>query len=179
MTTGETKKPVGPSLRGTARARTTAVIDQLLSRGPVIAPITWRPEGPTTAGWWTAVSPVLRRTTPSLLEGHLTWLVARAEGQDPRAPQRIALEDQARILIRALDEIDEDDAVTVALEQRWTVDDVTDSDDGVLVYAEDLRSQSAGQPAHSPYVALAGSAADMAEVILEHRGSPVATRRFA
>jgi hypothetical protein len=49
----------------------------------------------------------------------------------------------------------------------------------VLAYAADLRGGSAGQPIHSPYVALADSAAAMAQEILEHRDSPVAARRFA
>ncbi len=173
MASGGTKKRVGEGAHVEPRSRTGLVIDQLLSRGPLLG----RPAA--GADPWTAVSPVLRATSPSLLEGHLTWLVARTPSEDHLSPHRIAIEDQTRILIRALDEGDGDDAVARALARSWAVDAVDDHDGDVVRYASDLGRVTEGQPDDSPYVALARSAAVIADEILDHRGTPMPRRRFA
>ncbi len=157
------------------RSRTGQVIDTLLSRGPVIG----RPSGARGgADPWASVSPVLRATAPSVVEGHLTWLVNATVPDDHLSPWRIAVEDQARILIRALDERSEDDAVTRALERSWTVDAVGDDDD-VATYVSALRAATRQQPQDSPYAALARSAGAFAAGILDHRRSSTRRRRLA
>jgi hypothetical protein len=173
------------------RSRTGLVIDQLLSRGPLLTTAS-SPDSLRNGGTepWSAVSAVLGVTSPSILEGHLTWLVARAQPVDPvdhRDQQdrrdhplspRVLAEDQARILIRALDERNEDDAIARGLEQSWTAADVPDSDDDIIAYASDLTTVTTGQPDSSPFLGLARSAAVLAEEILADRGASVAQRRF-
>jgi hypothetical protein len=108
--------------------------------------------------------------------------VARTPSDDHLSPHRITTEDQARILIRALDEADEEDAVARALTRSWTVDAVVDDDEDededVVRYASDLGRVTEGQPDDSPYVALARSAAAIADEILDHRGTSMPRRRF-
>jgi len=155
-------------------------MDELLSRGPVIGQ--WRRRGADAtpaAGPWVTISHVLGTTAPSILEAHLTWLAARSQGHDHRSPQRVHTEDQARILIRALDERHEDDVISRALEQRWTADDVPDEDEEIERYASDLRRAISGQPDDSPFVALADSAERVTAEILDHRGTSTARRRSA
>jgi hypothetical protein len=134
------------------------------------------------------VAPILRRTATAVLEGHLSWLVARAELHDPFSSERILLEDQVRILLRALEERGDDEAITRALERGTTTEpspavghsafedpgfDDPDVDDGdVLRYASDLSTATGRHLEASPYVALAGSAAQLADEILDHHGSP-------
>jgi hypothetical protein len=167
------------------RSRTGLVIDQLLSRGPLLTTAP-SPDPLRNGGTepWSVVSAVLGATSLSILEGHLTWLVARAQTVDPvdRRDQlsslRVLAEDQARILIRALDERDEDDVIARALEKSWTAADVPDSDDDIIAYASDLTAVTTGQPDGSPYLGLARSAVVVAEEILTDRGASVAQRRF-
>jgi hypothetical protein len=160
------------------RSRTALVIDQLLSRGPMVGQASPGPDARSATRPWTSVGEVLRSSTPTILEGHLTWLAARTQRIDPLSPQRILLEDQIRILVRSLDERDEDDAITRALEQPWVADGVPDDGDGIITYATALRRASEGQPDDSPYVALARSAAMVAAEILGHRDSATTRRHF-
>jgi hypothetical protein len=183
MASGGTKKRVGEGAQVEHRSRTGLVMDQLLSRGPHLGrPAAGGVGARGGADPWTAVSSVLRATSLSLLEGHLTWLVARTPSDDHLSPHRITTEDQARILIRALDEADEEDAVARALTRSWTVDAVVDDDEDededVVRYASDLGRVTEGQPDDSPYVALARSAAAIADEILDHRGTSMPRRRF-
>jgi hypothetical protein len=161
------------------RSRTGLVIDQLLSRGPLLtrgAPPDSLGRGGTQP--WSAVTAVLGATSPSILEAHLTWLVARADPMDRLSPVRVLAEDQARILIRTLEERHEDDAIARALETSWTDADVPDSDDDIIAYASDLTTVTTGQPDDSPYLGLARSAVVVAEEILDDRGASMAHRRF-
>jgi len=162
------------------RSRTGLVIDQLLSRGPLLAtacvPQSRGRGGPPP---WSAISAVLGATSPSILEGHLTWLVARAQPGDHLSSLRVLAEDQARILIRALDERHEDDAIARAFEKSWAAADVPDDDDDIIAYVSDLTTVTAGQPDDSPYLGLARSAVVVAEEILDDRGASMAHRRFA
>jgi len=129
---------------------------------------------------------VLRATAPSILEGHLTWLVNATVPGDHGRRSGILTEDQARIPYPPLDERGEDDAITRALEPSWTVDAVHDDDD-VVTYVTALRTVTGNEPHDSPYVALARSASDFATDfatdfaagILDQRSSPVRRRRFA
>jgi len=125
------------------------------------------------------VAPVLHRTTPTILGGHLTWLCGRTAPDDHLSSPPISVEDQIRILIRALDERHEDDVISRALEQRWTADDVPDEDEEIERYASDLRRAISGQPDDSPFVALADSAERVTAEILDHRGTSTARRRSA
>ncbi len=169
---------VNDDVNGGPRSRTAIVMDELLSRGPVIGQ--WRRPGATgAAGPWMTVRQVLAATAPSILEAHLTWLVAETRGHHHRSPQRVLVEDQARILIRALDDGNEDAVVARALEQPWTADGVPDDDEAVITYASALRRATAGQPDDSPYVALARSAAQVTAEILGRRDSSTARSRFA
>ncbi|HXQ44557.1 MAG TPA: hypothetical protein VN816_07945 [Acidimicrobiales bacterium] len=158
--------------------RTGLVIDQLLSRGPVIGRQAAAGSARGADDPWAPVSSVLRSTAPSILEGHLTWLVNVTVPDELLSPQRVLTEDQARILIRALDEGGEDDAIARALEQSWTLETVHDDHD-VMAYASALGAVTGNQPDDSPYVALAHSAAAFAAGILDHRRSPVRRRRSA
>jgi hypothetical protein len=176
MASGGTDKITGRERTAPAPTRTTRVISALLSRRAVPASFdTPASVAPTSHG----VSVVLERTAPSILEGHLTWLVSQTERHDPLSPARVALEDQARILIGALDACDEDGAVTVALEQPWTAAQVPDDEQVIVTYAADLTSATAGHPDDSPSVALARSATDVITEILDHRRSSTASRRRA
>ena len=105
-----------------------------------------------------SVGEVLRVTSPTILEGHLVWLGSRSWREPQHSPQRILLEDQARILIDALDARGEYSTITRALQRLWIAEDVPDDDDAVTTYASDLDRVTAGQPGYSPYVALAQSA---------------------
>jgi hypothetical protein len=168
------------------RSRTGLVIDQLLSRGPLLTTAS-SPDSLEKGGTqpWSAVSVVLGATSPSILEGHLTWLVARAQPVNPGGPVnhrsslRALVEDQARILIRALDERHQDDAIARALETSWTAADVPDDNDDIIAYASDLTTVTTSQPDDSPYLGLARSAVVVAEEILDDRGASMAHRRFA
>ncbi len=163
---------------GGQRSRTAIVMDELLSRGPVIGQ--WRrPDATNAAGPWVTIRHVLGTTSPSILEGHLTWLVAATGGHHHRSPALVLVDDQARILIRALDERDEDAVIARALEQPWAVDTVPDADEAVITYASALRRATGGQPDDSPYVALARSAALVAAEILGRRDSSTARSRSA
>jgi hypothetical protein len=174
MTSGEETTSPNGNRQDTARSRTAVVIDELLSRDPA----SWSaaPDGGTVPEQWSSVSPLLRDTAPSIVEGHLTWLVAGARGHDHLSSPRMLLEDQARILIRALDERDEDEAINRALDRSWAADAVADDDAGIVLYAWELSTRTAGQPPESPYAALAESAARMVAEILDHRAEarPVA-----
>jgi hypothetical protein len=162
------------------RSRTGLVIDQLLSRGPLLTAAS-SPDGPDGDGRqpWSTVSAVLAATSSSILEGHLTWLADRANPVDHRSTLRALVEDQARILIRALDERHADDAIARALERPWAEADVPDNDDDITAYVSDLTAATTGQPDASPYVGLARSAVVVAEEILDHRGGSTAQRRWA
>jgi hypothetical protein len=182
MANGGSRKPVADEGRGHERSRTAVVIDHLLSRGPMTATLVTAAVDSDTADGaepWVSVFPVLRRTAPSILEGHLTWLVARVEGDDPRSSPAVVVEDQTRILIRALEHggEDEDEIIIRALEQPWNAAIVSDDDEDIARYASDLRAATAGQPDTSPFVALALSADDMADELFDLRGSTLARRR--
>jgi hypothetical protein len=119
---------------------------------------------------------VLRTTSTTILEGHLTWLVARTQGKDHLSSQRILLEDQARILIDVLEAGGDYDTITRALDTPWLAADVPDGDGDVSTYASLLDTATAGQPEYSPYVALARSATKFTAEILDHRGSSTSRR---
>jgi len=191
MESGEPGKPGAGGVRIGYRSRTTTVIDQLLTRGPMTAQVTGstaartvpatiteqdRSEKNTAAPPYASVSPVLHGTAPSILEGHLTWLVARADADDHLSPHRIFWQDQTRILIRALEERAEDDVIIRALEQPWTSAVVSDDDADLDRYASELSRATAGQSHRSPYAALASSAGQMCGEILDHR-RPVSPSR--
>jgi hypothetical protein len=166
MTSGEETTMSGGDRFVAPRSRTALVIDELLGRGPLTAP---GAGGETAPEQWSSLSPVLRVTAPSILQGHLTWLATGAGAHDHLSSERILLEDQARILIRALDERDEDEAITGALEHRWAAADVVDDDAAIVLYAWELSTRAAGQPPGSPYAALADSAARVVAEVLDHR----------
>jgi hypothetical protein len=102
-------------------------------------------------------------------------LVARTQHSGHLSSPRVLLEDQARVLIDALDERRENGAITQALSTFWNADDVPDDDGDIIGYATSLDSATAGQPDHSPYVALAKSAGTVVAEMLDGRGS--STRR--
>ena len=178
MANGGSGKAVGDEWRGSRRSRTTVVIDHLLSRGPMTADVAAAAgsDGAERTGPWVSVFEVLAHTAPSILEGHLTWLVAGVEG-DHGSPLSIAVADQTRILIRALENGDEDDAIIRALEQPWNPGIVSDDDGAIARYASGLSAATTGQPDASPYVALATSADHLADELLDVRGSALARRR--
>jgi hypothetical protein len=156
------------------RSRTGLIMDQLLSRGPLadaerLTLVTDATNGPSSPGSWASVAQILGAASASILEGHLTWLVALAPREDHLSAHRVLMEDQARILIRALDERHEDDVITRALEQPWTAEDVIDDDEDLIGYASDLNTTTSGQPHWSPYVALAHSAGKVVAEVLHHR----------
>jgi hypothetical protein len=154
------------------RTRTALVMDQLLSRGPVVGQrFTAESGGHRASGPWTSVGYVLRTTAPSILERHLTWVVAQTPSDDHLSPRRALLEDQARILITALEERDEDEVVSRALDQGQDGRPLPDQDNEIITYATALRRATEGQPDDSPYVALAQSAARVLAESLGHRRS--------
>jgi hypothetical protein len=184
MVSSEPRKPGGARVGIASRSRTTTVIDHLLSRGPMTAQVNGATAAPTVpatatgqgrseknraAPRYASVSPVLRCTAPSILEGHLTWLVARAEADVHLWPHRIFWQDQTRILIRALEERAEDDVIIRALEQPWTSAVIGDDDADLDRYASELSRATAGQSDRCPYAALASSAGQMRDEILDHR----------
>jgi hypothetical protein len=177
MANGGSREPVGDELRGNRRSRTTVVIDELLSRGPMTAELLAAGAGSDASEPWASVFAVLRHTAPSILEGHLTWLVARVEDDDHRSPGRVAVEDQTRILIRALEHGAHDEAVIRALEQPWEAAIVADDDGDVARYASGLRAATVDHLDASPFVALATSADHMADELCDLRGSALASRR--
>jgi hypothetical protein len=169
--------PVGDERRGRKRSRTTVVIDHLLSRGPLTAQLATGAADCDGAEPWVSVLRVLHHTAPSILEGHLTWLVAGDEDDHHRSCPSIAVEDQTRILIRALEGDALDEVVIRALEQPWDAGIVPDDDAAIARYASELRTVTADQPDASPFVALARSADHMADELFDLRGSDLAPRR--
>jgi hypothetical protein len=176
MTSGGRRKRLSQEPTVAPRSRTASVMDQLLSRGPELghaaADAAGSPRG------WPSVGHVLHATSPSILEVHLACLVSRTPA-DHLSPQRILAEDHARILLRALDERGEDEAIARALEEPWNMGDVPDDDNDLITYASALRRATGGQPDESPYLALAHSAAKLAVEILGHRDSSTARRHPA
>src|SRR5580700_2275967 len=162
MANGGSSRAMGDERRGYRRSRTTVVIDHLLSRGPLSAALVTAATGGDDAETWLSVFPVLHDTAPSILEGHLTWLVSRVDGDDHLSPSPVEVEDQTRILIRALEQRGEDDVVIRALEQSWNPGLVPDDDGDIAGYVSGLRSATADQPDASPFVALARSADHLA-----------------
>jgi hypothetical protein len=169
MTSGEETTRSGGDRSVAPRSRTALVIDELLSRGRRTGPAEAGTGGGTAPEQWSSISPVLRGTAPSILLGHLAWLATRARSHDHLSSERILLEDQARILIRALDERDEDEAVTWALDHRWAAADVVGDDAAIVLYAWELSTRTAGQLPGSPSAALADSAARVVAEVLDHR----------
>jgi hypothetical protein len=133
--------PVGDERRGRKRSRTTVVIDHLLSRGPLTAQLATGAADCDGAEPWVSVLRVLHHTAPSILEGHLTWLVAGDEDDHHRSCPSIAVEDQTRILIRALEGDALDEVVIRALEQPWDAGIVPDDDAAIARYASELRTE--------------------------------------
>ncbi|HUY22928.1 MAG TPA: hypothetical protein VMV22_11400 [Acidimicrobiales bacterium] len=119
----------------------------------------------------TSVKDVLQSTSLTILEAHLTWLCARTRLEGQLSPRRVLFEDQARVLIDALDERGALEVVTGSLQSLWIAEDVPDDDDDITTYASDLDMVTAGQPPYSPYVALAQSAAKVHAEIRNHRRS--------
>ena len=178
MASGGSREHGGDGPEVGPRSRAGLVIDQLLSRGPTTRALAASEvTGSEANDPWTSVGRVLRITTPSLLEAHLAWLVARAAGTCHLSPRRFLVEDQARILISALEERDEDDAVSRALDDPWTPDDVPDDDDGITAYASALNDATASPTSPPLCVALARSAGNVATEILDHRNSSTRRRR--
>jgi len=128
---------------------------------------------------WTTVRHVLAATEPSILESHLSWLVARIGTDDHLSPRRILIEDQVRILVRALDERHEDDVISRALDGDGGDVESGNRDNELLTYATALRRATAGEPRHSPHVALAHSAARVAADILSQREDHAPRRQHA
>ncbi len=123
----------------------------------------------TGVGPWPTVAAVLRRTAPSALAGHLSWLAARVTPDDHGSAHRVMTEDQIRIIVRALDEDGQHEAVTGALEQPWDPVTVVDGDDDLVAYASDLTVATSDQPGGSPAAALADSAAEFAAAVVAFR----------
>jgi hypothetical protein len=177
MASGDIDGCVGCRPHLGTRSRTGLVIDQLLSRGPTAGLIAIADAKERhTNDPWISVRRVFRSTTPSLLEAHLTWLVDRAERIGHLSPRRILVEDQVRILIRALEDGGEDDAITRSLEEPWSADAVPDGDDDIITYASALRRATESRHGSPPYVAVAQSAERMAAEILEGRRSSIKRR---
>jgi hypothetical protein len=176
MTSGGRRKRFSEEPTVGPRTRTALVMDQLLSRGSGLG--NGDPEVAGSPAGWSSVGHVLHATSPSILEVHLACLVSRTPG-DHRSSHRILAEDQARILVRALDERGEDEAMARALEEPWNIDDVPGDDNDFITYASALRRATGGQPEESPYLALAHSAAKLAVEILGHRDSSTARRHPA
>jgi len=129
--------------------------------------------GPAPAA---SIGDVLRQAPPTVVEAHLTWLVARTRREPQLSPQRVLYEDQSKILIDALEERDEHDAVLRAVATPWILEDV-EVDDGELgTYAGALEGVTAGQPRHSPFVALAQSATRCTSEIAGYRRSQASPR---
>ena len=107
----------GDLARAPSRSRTTLVIDHLLSRGPLLSPSTSETTGrPGASDPWTSVAPVLQAAHGALVANHLSWLVAPVDGED-HGTSSVLVEDQIRILVRALDEGHEHDLLVGALDQ--------------------------------------------------------------
>ena len=106
---------------------------------------------------------------PSVLGRHLSWLVGQSHMVPQVSPRRSLIEDQAAILIDALDRRDRYRVVVRALGAPW-VDEPEEVDDDVVAYAGRLAMSAVGQPEYSPYVALARSAAKLAASVLRASG---------
>jgi hypothetical protein len=177
MTSGGRRKRFSEEPSVAPRSRTALVMDQLLSRGPELSDAATGSSGSPRG--WPSVGHLLHSTSASILEVHLACLVSTTPPGDHLSSQRILAEDQARILIRALDERGEDEAIARALEEPSNLDDVPDDDNDFLTYATALRRATGGQPDESPYLALARSAAKLAAEILGNRDSSTARRHPA
>jgi hypothetical protein len=144
----------GDGRPGWSPSRTTRVIDELLSRGS---------DGRPVNGDGGIIGAILRATPAPVLEVHLTWLAAHGARQDLLAPTRSQVEDQARLLLRALDEAGADDAIARALEQGGTADGSVVTDDDLARYCAALTAPGAQRPDNGPAAALAVSAIIMAD----------------
>ncbi|HXX88854.1 MAG TPA: hypothetical protein VEI83_01365 [Acidimicrobiales bacterium] len=107
------------------------------------------------------VEDLLMEARPSVLGRHLAWLVDQSHAVPQVSPRRTLIEDQAGILIDALDRRDCYAVVARAIREPW-VDEPGEVDDDVASYAGRLGMCIVGQPEYSPYVALARSAAKLA-----------------
>jgi hypothetical protein len=112
-----------------------------------------------------SVEDLLMEAPPSVLGRHLSWLVDQSHMVPQVSPRRTLIEDQAAILIGALDRRDHYRVVARALREPW-VDEPAEVDDDVVAYAGRLAMSTVGQPEYSPYVALARSAAKLAASVL-------------
>ena len=128
--------------------------------------------GPAGAPTPETVHEVLHDSPAAMVEAHLTWLVARTRREPQLSPQRVLFEDQSRILIDALEERGEHEAVIRTLQCAWYPDEVPEQDSEVAAYATRLAAVTAGQPGYSPYVALARSGARVSAEVLSSRGLP-------
>jgi len=117
-----------------------------------------------------SVGEVLEHSPVTVVEGHLTWLVSRTRREPQLSPQRVLFEDQSKILIDALEARGEHDVITRTIASMWMAEDVTDDEDRLAGYAADLEGATAGQPRHSPYAALAQSAARFCTEVVNERG---------
>ncbi|HVC69109.1 MAG TPA: hypothetical protein VNC61_02475 [Acidimicrobiales bacterium] len=150
------------------------MIDHLLSREPSTAEerrTSGKADRRSPKSASTSVSAVLHQTSATVLGAHLAWLVARGQRTGQLSAQRVILEDQARVLIYALDERGEKDIMARSIGAFWNPDDVADDDDAILGYASALGLATADEPDHSPYVALAKSAGVATTEILDQRGA--------
>ncbi|HTZ10506.1 MAG TPA: hypothetical protein VMB72_15640 [Acidimicrobiales bacterium] len=116
-----------------------------------------------------SVGDVLQETPITVVEGHLTWLVARTRREPQLSPQRVLFEDQSKILIDALEVRGEHDVITRTIAGVWMAEDVTDDEERLAEYAAGLDGATAGQPRHSPYAALAQSAARFCTEVVKDR----------
>ncbi|HXW34562.1 MAG TPA: hypothetical protein VEJ87_08275 [Acidimicrobiales bacterium] len=116
------------------------------------------------------IADVLRSAPTTVVEGHLNWLVTQAHLRSDVSPSNTLLRTQARILITALDERGDFEAVQRALSEPWVPEDVPDEESKILDYVERLVEVSAGRPADSPQAALARSAERIAADIVSCRG---------
>ena len=155
------------------RSRTALVMDHLLSRGPFLSRPTSVTTGrPAESDPWAAVWPVLRAADETLVANHLSWLLSVGPG-DGNRPSSSQLEDQIRILVRALDERHEHDLLVEVLDEisPWAAGAVAQDDETLIAYGADLTVATDGQGEDSPYLTLAAGAVQWAALVLDHRSS--------
>jgi len=111
-----------------------------------------------------SVENVLMEVSPKVLGRHLSWLVDQSHTVPQASERRTLIEDQAGILIGALDRRGHYDVVVRALREPW-VDAPLEADEDVVAYSGRLAMVTVGQPEYSPYVTLARNAAKVAAQI--------------
>jgi hypothetical protein len=111
-----------------------------------------------------SVESLLMEVSPTVLGRHLSWLVDQSHTVPQASERRILIEDQAGILIGALDRRGHYAVVVQALGEPWA-DAPQETDEEVVAYAGRLAMLTMGQPDYSPYVTLARNAAKVAALV--------------